>query len=232
MSQDKLVIIESIPGRVLSTKDYLNMAESIIKGHPGSMIIIDSVSALADNKELVGGLGTQTRGHNQQVITQFINNNAQLVSANKITLCGIVQKMANTSGYGLSVIEKGAKRWFYQADVLLTVKSMDKWRVGNPEDGKIVGHILKMEARTSSLGQPYSTCDTFLRFGIGIDHEDHHKVFERFYRVSGKEEKTFPGFGIGLFIVNEIISLHEGKIWVDSERDKGSVFYFSLPVHR
>lgn len=66
-------------------------------------------------------------------------------------------------------------------------------------------------------------------FGIGIAARDQEKIFERFYRVSGKDEKTFPGFGIGLFIVNEIIQLHKGKIWVESEKDKGSTFYFSLP---
>lgn len=67
-------------------------------------------------------------------------------------------------------------------------------------------------------------------FGIGIDPVDHERIFERFYRVQGKEEKTYPGFGIGLFIVKEIISLHNGKLWVESQRNNGSSFYFSLPV--
>jgi two-component system sensor histidine kinase VicK len=66
-------------------------------------------------------------------------------------------------------------------------------------------------------------------FGIGIAPGDHEKIFERFYRVEGKDEKTFPGFGIGLFIVKEIISLHQGKVWVESEKNAGSSFYFSLP---
>ncbi|HTL07603.1 MAG TPA: PAS domain S-box protein [Chitinophagaceae bacterium] len=67
-------------------------------------------------------------------------------------------------------------------------------------------------------------------FGIGILPQDLPKIFERFYRASGKDEKTFPGFGIGLFIVNEIVSLHNGKIWVKSEKDKGALFYVSLPL--
>lgn len=66
-------------------------------------------------------------------------------------------------------------------------------------------------------------------FGIGIYKDDHDKIFERFYRVQGKNEKTFPGFGIGLFVVKEIISNHNGRVWVESEKDQGSVFYFSLP---
>ncbi|MEO5944268.1 MAG: PAS domain-containing sensor histidine kinase, partial [Ferruginibacter sp.] len=68
-------------------------------------------------------------------------------------------------------------------------------------------------------------------FGIGIDKEDLENIFERFYRVAGKDEKTFPGFGIGLFIVKEIIVRHNGNLWVNSEKGAGSVFYFSLPIH-
>jgi signal transduction histidine kinase len=49
--------------------------------------------------------------------------------------------------------------------------------------------------------------------------------------VEGKNEKTFPGFGIGLFIAAEIIGRHSGKIGVKSEPGKGSVFYFSLPLN-
>lgn len=67
--------------------------------------------------------------------------------------------------------------------------------------------------------------------GIGISKPDQQKIFERFYRVAGKDEKTFPGFGIGLFIASEIIQRHDGKIGVESEPGKGSVFYFSLPLH-
>lgn len=170
ISDDKLVIIESIPGNMLTTQKYLDIAERIIKGHPGSVIIIDSISSLADDKEVEGGLGTQTRGHNQQVITQFINNNAQLVSANKIILAGIVQKIANTSGYGPAMKQKAPTKWFFQADILLDIKNVDKWRVGDQTTGQIVGHLLNMEARTSSLGQPYSSGVTYLRFGKGIDH--------------------------------------------------------------
>jgi len=67
-------------------------------------------------------------------------------------------------------------------------------------------------------------------FGIGIDKKDHEKIFERFYRAGGKEEQTFPGFGIGLFIAKEIILRHSGTIHLTSERGKGSVFTFTLPT--
>jgi PAS domain S-box-containing protein len=66
--------------------------------------------------------------------------------------------------------------------------------------------------------------------GIGIDKKEHHKIFERFYRAEGKNEQTFPGFGIGLFIASEIVQRHYGTIGVKSEKGNGSEFIVTLPV--
>lgn len=67
-------------------------------------------------------------------------------------------------------------------------------------------------------------------FGIGVSPENHERIFERFYRVTGMDEKTYPGMGIGLHVCHEIISRHGGEVWVESEKRKGSTFYFSLPL--
>ncbi|MES2774882.1 MAG: ATP-binding protein [Bacteroidota bacterium] len=67
-------------------------------------------------------------------------------------------------------------------------------------------------------------------YGIGIDKEEHKKIFERFYRVNGKLEETYAGFGIGLFLANEIIERHNGSINIESEKGKGAVFTFTLPI--
>ena len=66
-------------------------------------------------------------------------------------------------------------------------------------------------------------------YGIGIDKEDQGKIFERFYRVEGKSENIFAGFGIGLFIASEIIKRHSGFLTIKSEKGHGSVFTFTLP---
>lgn len=86
---------------------------------------------------------------------------------------------------------------------------------------------VKIECTTTATSSIISVADS----GIGISRNDQQKIFERFYRVEGKNEKTFPGFGIGLFICAEIINRHSGTIGVTSEPGKGSVFYFSLPLH-
>jgi PAS domain S-box-containing protein len=69
-------------------------------------------------------------------------------------------------------------------------------------------------------------------FGIGIPEEQQAKIFDRFFRVSGKKENTYSGLGLGLYISAEIIRRHQGRIGVKSEEGKGSEFYFELPVHR
>ncbi len=66
--------------------------------------------------------------------------------------------------------------------------------------------------------------------GLGIDHDDALRLFERFYRVDHKDNPNISGFGIGLYLSAEIIEHHGGKIWVESEKGKGSTFYFSLPL--
>jgi PAS domain S-box-containing protein len=68
-------------------------------------------------------------------------------------------------------------------------------------------------------------------YGIGISEKNMKKLFDRFYRVE-ETSKSYAGLGIGLFISNEIIKHHKGKIWVESKEGEGSVFYFSLPVYK
>jgi signal transduction histidine kinase len=69
-------------------------------------------------------------------------------------------------------------------------------------------------------------------FGIGISKEHHQKIFDRFYRVYDKSDRTFPGMGMGLFISNDIVKAHGGRLWVESSEGKGSTFYFTLPCHK
>ncbi|MGB4398372.1 MAG: PAS domain-containing sensor histidine kinase [Daejeonella sp.] len=67
-------------------------------------------------------------------------------------------------------------------------------------------------------------------FGIGISMEGQQRVFEQFYRVTGENQATFQGMGIGLYICAEIIKKEGGNIWVDSIKGEGSVFYVWLPT--
>lgn len=65
--------------------------------------------------------------------------------------------------------------------------------------------------------------------GMGIKPEDLSYIFDRYYRVETNHTRHISGFGIGLYLSAEIIKRHGGEIWAESELDKGSTFYFSLP---
>lgn len=64
--------------------------------------------------------------------------------------------------------------------------------------------------------------------GVGISQSDQKRLFERFYRVENEKMKTISGFGIGLYLVAEILKYHDSKIEVESEEGKGSTFWFEL----
>ncbi|WP_435413239.1 PAS domain-containing sensor histidine kinase [Psychroserpens mesophilus] len=60
--------------------------------------------------------------------------------------------------------------------------------------------------------------------GIGIEKQFHDKIFKIFHALNKSKDST----GIGLSIVKKIIDQHEGKIWLESELDKGTTFFFTL----
>ena len=64
--------------------------------------------------------------------------------------------------------------------------------------------------------------------GIGIPPTELEKVFDRFYRGSNATNSNIGGTGLGLSIVKEMVELLGGKIWVESELNKGTTFYFNL----
>lgn len=68
--------------------------------------------------------------------------------------------------------------------------------------------------------------------GIGLKPEDIPKAFMEFVQVDGEMTRKAGGTGLGLPISKRFIEMHGGSMWVESEVEKGSIFYFSLPIEQ
>jgi signal transduction histidine kinase len=66
--------------------------------------------------------------------------------------------------------------------------------------------------------------------GIGISAEDQIRLFEKFHRIKRRETREVSGTGLGLALVKSIVERHGGRVWVESEMNKGSTFYIALPT--
>jgi len=91
-----------------------------------------------------------------------------------------------------------------------------------PEGGEIMIRVMERDA--SLIMQVQDT-------GLGITRKDQVRIFEPYYRIPGLAER-YEGLGLGLTLSKNIVELHGGQIWVESEVGKGSTFSFSIPLSR
>lgn len=98
----------------------------------------------------------------------------------------------------------------------------------------LISNALKYryEDRKTIINIDYKENDTHYIFsvednGIGIDPKFHEKVFVIFQRLHNKD--SFSGTGVGLAIVKKVIEQMGGEIWIESDTNQGTTFYFSIP---
>ncbi len=91
----------------------------------------------------------------------------------------------------------------------------------SPDGGEIVVRAEK---------QHYFVCVNVTNYGIGIDAGELELIFERFYRVRTETTKHISGAGLGLATCKGIVEAHGGKIWAESDPERGTTFSFTLPA--
>jgi len=166
LNPDQVTIIESTEEKILSAQDYLTIGEKILLNHKACVVVIDSFSALCHEKELTDGIGTSTRGGGAALLAQFCRQMESVVPVKKSIVIGITHLMANTSGYGAGIMEKGGNAIQYQVDVKLRCKGVEA--VEN--DGKRIGQKVTWITEATALGMPPGVeFDSIIKYGQGID---------------------------------------------------------------
>ena len=103
----------------------------------------------------------------------------------------------------------------------------------------LIGNAIKFSAAKSTITIYSSVNRRQLQVqvedqGIGIDEDEHELIFSKFSKSKKPGSSTGTGMGstgLGLAICREIIHAHQGKIWVESKINKGSSFYFRIPLN-
>ena len=109
----------------------------------------------------------------------------------------------------INLIGNSIKFTAERGKILITAKHLSPEREGGPR------HTVAVSVK-----------DT----GIGIPSEHLDAIFEKFHQVEGSLHRSVSGTGLGLAITKGLVEAHQGKIWVESEVEKGSVFTFTLPL--
>ena len=96
------------------------------------------------------------------------------------------------------------------------------------DEGNIIVEVGLHRGTTGHNEVRVSVKDT----GPGISKRDQEKLFQAFSQVDDSPTRKTGGTGLGLSICQQLINMHGGKIWVDSDVGKGSTFHFTLPLFR
>ena len=127
------------------------------------------------------------------------------------------QKKIDLQAENLPKVEIQADEQKIRQLVLILVDNAVKY---TPDGGRV-----SVRYESTEKGRVrFSVSDT----GIGIAKEDQAKVFDRFYRVDKARSREMGGNGLGLAIAQEIVHLHKGRIWIQSELGKGTTFFVEL----
>lgn len=127
------------------------------------------------------------------------------------------QKKIDLQAENLPKVEIQADEQKIRQLVLILVDNAVKY---TPDGGRV-----SVRYESTEKGRVrFSVSDT----GIGIAKEDQAMVFDRFYRVDKARSREMGGNGLGLAIAQEIVHLHKGRIWIQSELGQGTTFFVEL----
>jgi len=164
---DRFHIIGSQEGKILHAEEYLQIAEKIINEIPGSVLIIDSYSALCTEAEITSEMDKMQRADGAKLLAKFCRKVANVIPVNKNIVIGITHLMGNPTGYGAEFKEKSGQAIAYQTDIKLRAKSFKPWTLS--ADSTQIGQEIDWQVVCSALGPPGGNITSYIRYGQGVD---------------------------------------------------------------
>jgi recombination protein RecA len=157
----------------LAAETFLDIARKLVaaKENEGCVLVIDSISSLIPLRDLDEDISGMTRPGLPKILSDFVKKLGQTVPNQKCLIILITHMITNTSGYGKSKMADGGVKIQFQADTRMEVKTVSPWEsAGSSKENKnVIGLKVTWEVLCSSIGAPFKTCDSWIRFGHGID---------------------------------------------------------------
>ncbi|WP_254174798.1 PAS domain-containing sensor histidine kinase [Planktothrix pseudagardhii] len=142
-----------------------------------------------------------------------------------------MQVMANRAGINLQACSQNLEFYADPDRILQVLTNLLSNAIKFSESGDTVWLSVQEE-----LGENSADNRTILfkiqDQGRGIPPDKIERIFERFHQVDASDSRKKGGTGLGLAICRSIVEQHGGRIWVNSQLDEGSCFYFTLPIER
>jgi len=154
----------SSEGNILPAETFLNATLDVAQNHPGCFIIIDSISALSTEKELAGGVGTETRGGASKPVSQFMRCVRSTLPINRVNIVGIIEMICNTSGMGAHFVEKSPEQWKYHCDHRLRATKFEK---NFDKEGHLLGADVTWHVDKNRHGRQFFELGTRFTYSTG-----------------------------------------------------------------
>lgn len=161
-----LHIIESVPGKILTAEDHLQIEEHILNTETNVVVIQDSASQLCSSEETTCEIGEKKRAPGAVLLAQFTKKIQSVLPVNNNILICIVHLISNTGGGYAGMTESGGNKIKYAANMHVRAKEMEYLKIGNNDP---YGQKVIWEVQKSPIGPPKCKIESFIRYGIGLD---------------------------------------------------------------
>jgi len=164
---DHFKVIRSVKGDILSGETILERCEESLLQYPGSILIVDSLSALCPAAEQTKLYSESIMAARGKLEATFCRRIAPIISVNDNIVIGIAHIAANIGGYGMSEKMGQTTRYALDYKVKCTKSQPFEWTSGDQQ----VGQRIKFECLTSALDKPGGEAVCWLRYGEGFSDE-------------------------------------------------------------